>query len=75
MGVIIILITAFALVHGFGARVPDKVSIRIHWPQNSVEPLSDIMERGTDSMSTEPGRQSKWLPHIQHILLFDVRCR
>lgn len=72
MGAIVIIPTAFALDHGFGVRVTDKVPIRIHWPQNSVEPLSDIMERGTGSVSTEPGRQSEQPPHIQHILLFDV---
>ena len=71
MGVIIITSTAFALDHGFGARVTDKVSLRIHWPQHSVAPLPDVMETGTDSVSTEPGRQSEQLPRIQHILLFD----
>lgn len=72
MGAIIIIPTAFALDHGFGARVTDKVSIRIHGPQNSVDSLSDVMERGTGSVSTEPGRQSKRPPHSQHILSFDV---
>lgn len=72
MGLIIVIPIAFAPDRGFGARVTDKVSIRIHWPQNSVEPLSVVMERGTGSMSTELGRRREQSPHIQHILLFDV---